>query len=275
LLKKATHSAGSGADRQLSISISIARYFVMTRTLTKPATARALRQRNRLVDGHRDLVRPLALHYAQRCPEPLEDLQQVGLIGLIRAAELYRPQQKTPFPAFARPHIRGAILHHLRDVAPRVRLPRRQAERLERLLKEQGQAQLRPGAPRMSLPAEEREVLLRQRQLCRALPLEGPLLEGLAAQDPEEAMRLDPPEQTAQAVRGSLQRLAPRERQVVAQVVLAGASYRHLAQELGISPATVKRLLQQGLDSLRRQLEDAGVRGSGRSHPAPSAAPGC
>jgi RNA polymerase sigma-B factor len=275
LLKKATHCAGPGADRQLSGSFSIARYFVMTRTLSRPTSARALRQRNRLVDSHRDLVRPVALHYAHRCPEPLEDLHQVGLIGLIRAAELYRPEQGTPFPAFARPHIRGAILHHLRDVAPRVRLPRRQAERLERLLKEQEQVQLRPGAKKVSLPAEERDLLLRQRQLCRPLPLEGPLLEALAAEEPEEATHTNQTEQTALAVRGSLERLEPRERQVVAQVVLAGASYRHLAQELGISPVTVRRLLQQGLESLRRHLEDAGVKGSGCSRPAPSAAPGC
>ena len=247
----------------------------MTRTFSRPASARALRQRNRLVDSHRDLVPPLALHYAHRCPEPLEDLQQVGLIGLIRAAELYRPEQGTPFPAFARPHIRGAILHHLRDVAPRVRLPRRQAERLERLLKEQGQDQLRPVAKRIALPAEERDLLLRQRRLCRTLPLEGPLLEGLAAQEPEEATQTSHLEETARAVRGSLERLNPRERHVVAQVVLEGASYRHLAHELRISPVTVKRLLQQGLDSLRRHLEDAGVRGSGCSRPAPSGAPGC
>ncbi len=248
----------------------------MTRTLSRPSASRALRQRNRLVEAHRDLVRPLALHYARRCPEPLEDLHQVGLIGLIRAAELYQPEQGTPFPAFARPHIRGAILHHLRDVAPRVRLPRRQAERLERLLKEEGQGLPRPGLAKLSISAEERALLLRQRQLCRALPLDGPLLDGLAAQDQEEAtLPNQERSQAALAMRGLLERLDPRERQVVAQVVLAGASYRHLAKDLGISPMTVRRLLQQGLDSLRRQLEDAGVRGSGCSRPAPSAAPGC
>ncbi len=254
----------------------------MTRTLAKPSSTRplrqrsSLRQRNRLVEAHRDLVRPLALHYAHRCPEPLEDLHQVGLLGLIRAAELYRPQQGTPFPAFARPHIRGAILHHLRDVAPQVRLPRRQAERLERLLKEEGQGLPRPGAAKLAIPAEERALLLRQRQLCRPLPLEGPLLDGLAAQEPEEAAQANQErQQTALAMRDLLERLDPRERRVVAQVVIAGASYRHLAQELGISPVTVRRLLQQGLDRLRRQLEDAGVRGSGCCCPVPSAAPGC
>jgi RNA polymerase sigma-B factor len=248
----------------------------MTRTLPSPTTGRGLRQRNRLVEAHRDLVRPLALHYAHRSPEPLEDLQQVGLIGLIRAAELYQPQQGTPFPAFARPHIRGAILHHLRDVAPRVRLPRRQAERLERLLKEEGKGPGGRGDGTASIPAEERALLLRQRQLCRPLPLEGPLLDCLATPEAEEASGASQePQRAASAVRGLLERLEPRERQVVAQVVLEGSSYRHVAQELGISPITVKRLLHLGLDNLRRQLEDLGVRGSGCPSPVPSAAPGC
>ena len=88
----------------------------------------AVEQRNRLVEAHQDLVRPIAFHYGRCCRESVDDLLQVGLIGLIRAAERFDTQQGTPFEAFARPHIRGAILHHLRDVAPSVRLPRRQAE---------------------------------------------------------------------------------------------------------------------------------------------------
>ena len=100
-------------------------------------TARAterLRVRNRRVEAHRDLVRPLAIHYARRCGESWEDLLQVGLLGLIRASELYRPESGTPFDAFARPHVRGAILHYLRDLSPVVRLPRRAAELQQRLL---------------------------------------------------------------------------------------------------------------------------------------------
>jgi RNA polymerase sigma-B factor len=228
------------------------------------------------VEVHRDLVRPLALHYARRCPEPLEDLQQVGMLGLIRAAELYRPAQGTPFPAFARPHIRGAILHHLRDVAPRVRLPRRQAERLERLLRKQANGGTSPGEPMMDLAPEERDVLLRQRQLCRPLPLDALLLETVPSEPPEELWnQASDPAQSAKEVRRMLQGLEPRQRRVVAQVVLAGWSYRHLAQELGISPMTVRRLLHQGLETLRHQLDAGGIRYPGCPSPAPSGAPGC
>jgi RNA polymerase sigma-B factor len=223
-----------------------------------------------LVEQHCDLVPPVAHHYARCCGEPYEDLRQVGLLGLIRAAERYSPEQGTPFPAFARPHIRGAILHHLRDVAPSVRLPRRQAERLQQLRRqEQGLA----GPGRITLAPEEKAVLLRQQALCHPLPLEGALLETLeAGSDPDPAA---PAPASAGAIKAMLAGLEPRQRRVVSQMVLDGSSYRSLAQELGVTPLTVKRLLQQGLESLRSQLESGALSCPAWRRPAPSGAPAC
>ena len=194
--------------------------------------------------------------------------------------ELYDPAQGTPFAAFARPHIRGAILHHLRDVAPAVRLPRRQAERLDQLRRQEEQAAAglpsRAAQP-LLLSEPERAVLLRQRQLCRPLPLEGSLLESVsdAEGDGESEHGSQACPASPEALKALLERLEPRQRRVVARVVLAGCSYRALAQELGVSPLTVKRLLHEGLDNLRRQLEAAGFSRPGWRHPVPSAAPMC
>ena len=108
--------------------------FPSTTLRRRPKAASAqLQQRNQRLERSGDLVRPIAWHYAHRCPETAEDLQQVGLLGLLRAAELYQETLGTPFPAFARPHIRGAILHYLRDQARPVRLPRRVQELEDRL----------------------------------------------------------------------------------------------------------------------------------------------
>ena len=38
-----------------------------------------------------------------------------GILGLIKAYNRYDAQRGAPFPSFAKPHIRGAILHFLRD----------------------------------------------------------------------------------------------------------------------------------------------------------------
>jgi RNA polymerase sigma-B factor len=154
-------------------------------TRTSPPSGRALRRRNQLVQDHQQLVRPIAHHYARCSPEGGDDLTQVGLMGLIRAAELYRRNHGTPFEAFARPHIRGAILHYLRDLAPSVRLPRRQAEQLERLVRLERRGEGRQAAERLGINEEQRSLLLQQRRLCRAVPLEGILLESVCG-EPQE-----------------------------------------------------------------------------------------
>lgn len=221
----------------------------------------ALQHRNRRVELYRNLVRPVAMHYAHRCPESCEDLIQVGLLGLIRAAELYRPETGTPFEAFARPHVRGAILHYLRDEAPRVRLPRRQAELQERLQRlEAGCRDLNAAASgellrrQLGLDAEQWQLLQRQRLLNRPMPLEEAQLEALAAPQVNE------PTESGVQIEALLNRLEPRQRRVVRQVVLEGCSYRRLAQQMAVSPMTVQRLLRRGLDSLRTLFEQRSLR---------------
>lgn len=231
-------------------------------------------RRNRRVESYQDLVRPLALHYACRCTESCEDLIQVGMLGLIRAAELYRSETGTPFEAFARPHIRGAILHYLRDEAPSVRLPRRQAELQERLqrLESRDGAPLDPGRSarlRRQLGIDESHwsLLQRQRRLCRPLPLEGALVEELAAPDDREVP------QRCVEVGQLLAELEPRQRQVVRQVILDGCSYRRLAKQMQVSPMTVQRLLHRGLERLRQQLEQRSLSSDRSEHPAASGLP--
>jgi RNA polymerase sigma-B factor len=232
------------------------------------------------VETYRNLVRPLALHYAHRCRESAEDLIQVGLLGLIRAAELYRADLQTPFEAFARPHIRGAILHYLRDTAPAVRLPRRQAELQERLSRltsrhsVSGGPSPSPDQLRACLGVNEEQwrLLLQHRCLNRPGPIEDATLASVACPSGDGELvgaRGGPDLETMLSI------LEPRQRRVVQQVVLAGWSYRRLGGEMQVSPMTVQRLLKRGLDQLRQQL-DLGCFNSGdRVDRAASVSPGC
>jgi len=241
-----------------------------------PAATQALQRRNALVEAHRHLVPPVAHHYWQRCPEPQDDLVQVGLLGLIRAAELFRPSQQTPFAAFARPHIRGAILHYLRDRAPVVRLPRRQSELQTRLhrLEEQMASSTSAQSPgeeeicrHLAIRAEQWQLLQRHRNLSRPAPLNPDLLEQLAspAGDPQED-----PEESQERVEALLAALDPRTQQVLRWVVLQGWSYRRAGAALQVSAMTVQRCLHRGLATLRGQLSDS----SEGNHRPPSLTPG-
>ncbi|MFN7899329.1 MAG: sigma-70 family RNA polymerase sigma factor [Synechococcaceae cyanobacterium] len=247
----------------------------------------AIRERNRRVMEHRHLVEPVASHYAHHSQESLEDLTQAGLLGLIRAAELYNSGRGIPFEAFARPHVRGAILHHLRDIAPIVRLPRRQAElqdrlsRLEKRWVSTGQAACKATTPpteplREALGVDEptwRE-LLQLRRLRRPLTCNGGWLEALPDQsdDRQEV-------ESQSSLEAMLKLLDTRQRHVVCQVVLEGASYRQLGRQLEMSPMTVQRLLHRGLARLREEIQAGRLSQPLQRHPgvcrAASAAPTC
>lgn len=244
---------------------------------TTPTTA-AIRRRNQRVCRYRQLVRPLAFHYARRCKEPLDDLIQVGLMGLMRAAELYSRESGTPFEAFARPHVRGAILHYLRDTAPALRLPRQLGERRQQLqrvrqdwLRNHG-CEPRPQDLRktLGLSADQWQKLGEAMQLATLMPLD---LERIA-EGQAGLIWSDPAgdDQQGRSATQALRQLEPPLRDVVRRVVLEGRSYRNVAALLQISPMTVQRRLHRALAILRQELSPA--EGPWR-RPAPAAAAAC
>jgi RNA polymerase sigma-B factor len=233
--------------------------------------------------AHLPLVRALARHYASCSPEPQDDLLQVGLLGLINAAQRYRPCNDKPFSCFARPHVRGAILHHLRDHAWIVRLPRRQAERLH-------QRDCTGECPEAT-PQNDALALQQWSRLNRAVSLEW-----LQAQGEEACHGEAPWPETGAPSPGvcsyvptalnpgwhdcSLEQMlnlvGARQRQVLVDVVLKGWSYRRTASALGVSAPTVQRDLHKGLELLRRRLRQAPFRiETSETRRAPSVAPGC
>lgn len=223
------------------------------------------RRRDRWLLSQRPLVAPIANHYAQLSPEPIEDLIQVGLIGLLRAAEGYDCTTQIPFECFARPHIRGAILHHLRDRAWLVRLPRRQAERQSR------QAHANNDLASGALAASD-QVLERWRAMSRPLSLENLQAEPTApssvggGEETLERVLSAPEAQETYAPNGlamawqqcsveqMLAMVGPRHRRVLRHVVLDGWSYRRTASAMNVSAPTVQRLYHRALAELQGRL---------------------
>lgn len=70
------------------------------------------------------LVRPIAQHFAATRPDQVDDLVQVGAIGLLRAIDRFDPTVGKSFEAYANTLIAGEIRHYLRDNVPLVRPPR-------------------------------------------------------------------------------------------------------------------------------------------------------
>jgi RNA polymerase sigma factor (sigma-70 family) len=80
--------------------------------------AELLRRRDALVESHLDLARSIARGIARTLPATfeLDDLTQTAYLGLLKAATNYRPRAhgNTPFEAYCRPVVRGAILDSVR-----------------------------------------------------------------------------------------------------------------------------------------------------------------
>jgi len=95
----------------------------------------ARRDRDALVERFLPLARQLARRY-QGGSEPLEDLEQVASLALVRAVDGFDPKRGTAFSSYAVPSIAGAIKRHFRDHGWSVRVPRDLQElslRVERL----------------------------------------------------------------------------------------------------------------------------------------------
>jgi len=70
----------------------------------------------RLVRSHMDLVRKIAWHLHGRVGRmaEIDDMLQVGYMGLVDAAQRYSPRQGATFAAYAAIRIRGSIIDYLR-----------------------------------------------------------------------------------------------------------------------------------------------------------------
>ncbi len=204
------------------------------------------------------LVEPIARHYARLSREQADDLTQVGLLGLMRAAERYVASTGLPFEPFARQHIRGAILHYLRDQAPLLRIPRRRQE-LElqrrrctnRLEAETGLAPA-PEAVRqaMGLSQAQWQRLEASPGSLRLVALDEaaePMAENVESGEPD-----DPRGARAMAM---LHQLPAQQAEAIRAVILAGRSLRQVAGDWNVSASTVHRQLHRGLAELRRLLE--------------------
>ncbi len=84
--------------------------------------------RNTLIEMNMSLVRYAAGRFRSRGPEEMEDIVQVGMIGLIKAIDRFEISREVEFTSFAVPYIVGEIKRFFRDTSWAVHVPRRLQE---------------------------------------------------------------------------------------------------------------------------------------------------
>lgn len=224
--------------------------------------------RARLVELNSDLVHFIARRFANR-GEPLEDIEQVGFLGLIQAIDRFDPSLENEFSTFATPTIMGEIRRHFRDRSWAVRVPRRLQENLLRVHAAEQELQGRLGrAPSIEeigvhLGLEPDEVLaaLEVSPAQHTVSLQAPI----GAADGEESTlseRLGSEDEGLDRVemRDVLERamahLSPRERRIMALRFVEQLPQTEVAKRLGISQMHVSRLQRAAVEHLRREVGD-------------------
>ncbi|MGW6567324.1 RNA polymerase sigma factor SigF [Streptomyces sp. NPDC054975] len=221
--------------------------------------------RNTLVELNLALVKFAASRFRSRS-EPMEDIIQVGTIGLIKAIDRFDLTRGVEFPTFAMPTIVGEIKRFFRDTSWSVRVPRRLQElRLDLAKAGDELAQRYDRAPTVGELAEELHLSRDE------------VVEGMAASNAYTASSLDaqPEEDDSEgaladrigyedhglegieyieSLKPMIASLPARDRRILSLRFVAGMTQSEIGEELGISQMHVSRLLSRTLGRLRKGL---------------------
>jgi RNA polymerase sigma-B factor len=215
--------------------------------------------RNELIRRFEPLAAALARRYHVRGGEPIEDLGQVALIGLIKAIDRYDPDRGTAFVSFAEPTIRGELRRYFRDATWAIHVPRALQERVrlvdrvaERLSAELGRS---PTVNELSVACEldvhDTLEALHAARSSRPQPLEagGDAPPGLRAGACDPGYDLV---EYAASAREVVSALSERDRRVLQMRFGEGLSQREIAERIGVSQMQVSRILARTVARLRQ-----------------------
>ncbi|WP_432560911.1 sigma-70 family RNA polymerase sigma factor [Kineococcus sp. SYSU DK003] len=210
-----------------------------------------------LVNDHLGLARALAWRYRNR-GIPAEDLVQVASLGLVKAAQRFRPESGHEFCAYATPTITGELRRHFRDHGWFVRPPRRLQELRSRLLQEDDAAPDEVVAQRLGASVEEVREARRASNGYSAISLDAPqhaeddstVLGDVLAPDGDRTRAVD----DLLSLRRAVADLGERDRRILHLRFYEDATQSEIAADLGVSQMQVSRLLSVLLRRLRAEL---------------------
>ncbi|MFC6984387.1 RNA polymerase sigma factor SigF [Streptomyces cirratus] len=219
------------------------------------------RVRGALIEANLPLVRYAAARFRSR-NEPMEDVVQVGTIGLINAIDRFDPDRGVQFPTFAMPTVVGEIKRYFRDNVRTVHVPRRLHElwvqvnaATEDLTTLHGRTPTTPEiAERLRITEDEVLSCIEAGRSYHATSLEAAqegdgmpgLLDRLGYEDPELAGV-----EHRDLVRHLLVQLPEREQRILLLRYYNNLTQSQISAELGVSQMHVSRLLARSFARLR------------------------
>ena len=216
------------------------------------------------------LVKNIAYKF-KNSGEPLEDLEQLGYIGLMNAINLYNQQRKVKFETYASWFISGEIRHYIRDKHQVIRIPhwitelnRKIDEFIIKYKEEVKQIpSLKKIAKEFNLTEEGVKEVLKARDVVHVVSIdqdsrnydynEYPVLDKIK-NDHYESFRL--PLEDLISLDLALNKLKNLQRKVVSYIFMKDLTQDKTAKKLAISQRQVSRIKNEALKSLKEELEN-------------------
>ncbi|MET9524811.1 RNA polymerase sigma factor SigF [Streptomyces coeruleorubidus] len=245
----------------------LSKLFFQQLALLEEGTQEYQYARNTLIEMNMSLVRFAAGRFRSRGPEEMEDIVQVGMIGLIKAIDRFELSREAEFTSFAIPYIVGEIKRFFRDTTWAVHVPRRLQEARVQLARATEELRSRLGrtptvkelSELMSLPEDEvREARLAANGYNSA-SLDATIN---GSEDGEAALQdfigtLDTDLELVEdfhALAPLLAELDERDRQIIHMRFVEELTQAQIGERLGVSQMHVSRLLSRTLARLREGM---------------------
>ena len=233
------------------------------RTLLQKSQAGDMQARNELICGNLRLVLSIIQRFTGR-KENMDDLFQVGCIGLIKAVDHFNLDLDVKFSTYAVPMIIGEIRRYLRDnnsirISRSVRdLAYRSLQVRERWLREK---EIEPTVDEIAKDlGEERENVLRAMEAI-VEPIS--LYEPVFSENGDSLYVMDQLSDSGSsdeiwleniALKEAIKKLSDRERTIIQLRFYDNKTQMEIAEEIGISQAQVSRLEKGALERIRKEF---------------------
>lgn len=227
---------------------------------------------NLIVIASMPFVKKIACGLARRATDPVDDLIQVGSVGLIKAIDLYNPEVGTKFKTYATYLITGEIRHYLRDKASMIKAPREIQELafrinsvMKRLTEEGQEATPENVAEVLSLPVTKiNDIIEVDRRkstisLDQTFSFEDDDSVSLGEKIPSGDYQafIDAYEEKIMLSK-AITKLKPKMRDVIELSYYEDLNQREIAEKLNISQMQVSRRLKQALEDMYEIITKGG-----------------
>ena len=234
-----------------------------TRALMEKAQAGDLAARDELIAGNLRLVLSVVQKFAGR-GESMDDLFQVGCIGLIKAIDAFDLSQNVQFSTYGVPMIAGELRRFLRDHSA-LRVSRSMRDTAYRVLQAKEKLTARDGrepsveqlAAELGIPRQE--VVFAMDAVCEPVSLYEPVFSD-GGETTTVMDQIGDPRNTDEhwleqiALADAMRRLTPREKRILALRFYDGRTQVEVARELGISQAQVSRLEKTAIGQIKKNM---------------------